>query len=189
MSHARGLVLVSHLAACGRQDEVARAPARPAAAPSPAAAAGSAAVPAGWVVETPSSSMRVAQFRLPGAGGSGDAELAVFSFPGGGGTAAANLERWIGQFEQPGGGPSAAVAEQSREELDGVTLHRLELGGTYVAETTPGSGVRLEEPGWRLIGAVVEGPGGTRFVKCVGPADTVARWRESVDAYIRTVRP
>jgi hypothetical protein len=187
MSPARVLVLVSLLVACGGQDEVAGAPARPAAQAAPAA--GSAAAPEGWVAEAPSSSMRVAQFRLPGADGSGDAELAVFSFPGGGGTAAANLERWIGQFEQPDGGPSAAVAEQSREELDGLTLHRLELGGTYVAETTPGSGVRLEEPGWRLIGAVIEGAEGTRFVKCIGPAETVARWRESVDAYIRTVRP
>jgi hypothetical protein len=182
MNARLGLAVFLFIAGCGRSEV---SPPSPVLAAETEPSAGG--VPAGWVEETPSSSMRVAQFRLPGE--SGDAELVVYAFAGGGGTVEANLERWMGQFEQADGGPSAAVAEASREVLGDVTIHRLELGGTYVAETAPGSGARLSEPDWRLIGAVIEAPGGQRFVKCVGPAATVARWRTSVDAYLRTVRP
>ena len=54
--------------------------------------------PEGWVEEKPSSSMRVAQYRLPGSESlGGDAELAVFSAIGG--TVDQNVQRWLGQFE------------------------------------------------------------------------------------------
>jgi len=42
-------------------------------------------VPEGWIEEKPRSSMRKAQFKLPGKNHSLDAELAVFVFPGSGG--------------------------------------------------------------------------------------------------------
>ncbi len=66
--------------------------------------------PEGWVEETPSSSMRRAQYRVPAE--SGDGECVVFYFgPGQGGGAQANADRWAGQFEQPDGRPSTEVME------------------------------------------------------------------------------
>jgi hypothetical protein len=174
------------VAACGRS-EPATAEAD---APAPTRAAATAPFPVqpGWVEEPPSSSMRVAQFRLPGEAGAKDAELAVFAFPGGG-SVESNFERWCGQFEQADGSSPRAAARTSREERDGLTVHRIEVGGTYVAETTPGSGVRLNEPRWRLIGAVIEGPQGMHFVKATGPDATLERWRSSVDAFLAAARP
>ena len=52
-------------------------------------------VPKDWKEEQPSSSMRIAQFRVPG--NDGDGELVVFS--GIGGSVDANLNRWYGQFK------------------------------------------------------------------------------------------
>src|SRR6185503_16100126 len=65
-------------------------------------------VPAGWVEEERTSSMRVAQYRLPkAAGDSDDASLVLYYFgQGQGGSAAANIERWIGQMKQEGGDSS-----------------------------------------------------------------------------------
>ena len=142
----------------------------------------------GWEKTKPSSSMRVAQFRLPGQGGAKDAELVVYSFPGGGGSVEDNLARWCTQFEQPDGRASKDVASRSQLEHDGLKVHRLELGGTYVAETSPGSGQKLNEPGWRLIGAVIEATSQSYFVKCTGPEASVTHWRASVDAFLAGIR-
>src|SRR6187549_732359 len=80
-------------------------------APSGAPAAAAAATPSlafvaqpGWVSETPATSSRKAQYRLPHASGdSEDAALVVYYFGGQGGSVQANLERWAAQFEQPDG--------------------------------------------------------------------------------------
>ena len=165
----------------------------PAAPPAPAAAAATpastgelrfAAQP-GWVTETPTSSMRKAQFRLPGAEGSADASLVVYYFgAGGGGGIEANLERWAGQFEQPDGSDSRAAMKSSKRKVNGIDVTDVALGGTYVAETSPGSGERVREEGWRMLASILEAPAGAHYVKLVGPAATVARWEASYKSFI-----
>src|ERR1044072_9534883 len=55
--------------------------------------------PDGWISEQPSSTMRVAQYRLPGD--AGDANLAVYYFgPGQGGSGEGNPGRWVEQVEE-----------------------------------------------------------------------------------------
>lgn len=163
--------------------EVERAPASP---------AGSLRFPAqaGWVVETPTSSMRKAQYRLPGATGpEGDASLVVYHFgPGGGGGIEANLERWAGQFEQPDGSDSSAVLRRATRTVNGLARTEVELAGTYVAETSPGSGERVRQEGWSLLAAILEAPGGAYYVKLVGPLATVERWRTSYRSFLDGVR-
>src|ERR1044072_9395945 len=62
-------------------------------------------VPAGWVEEERTTSMRVAQYRLPKAPGDPeDASLVLYYFgQGQGGSVTANIARWIGQMKQPDG--------------------------------------------------------------------------------------
>jgi hypothetical protein len=172
-------------------------------APAPTAAAAPAATPApaattaaqsgelrfdaqpGWIAETPTSSMRKAQFRLPGAEGSGDASLVVYYFgAGGGGGVEANLERWAGQFEQPDGSDSKAAMKSSKRVVNGVNVTDVALGGTYVAETSPGSGERVNEEGWRMLASILEAKSGAHYVKLVGPAATVARWEASYKSFV-----
>ena len=139
--------------------------------------------PAEWVREEPSSSMRVAQFRLPG-----EAALVVYWFGGGGGGVEANIERWIGQFEQADGGESSAVAVSASREHDGLAFHTLELYGTYVAETSPGSGVFGNEPEYGLLACVVESPAGFYYVKLVGPGDVVRGWKDDWEVFLASTR-
>jgi hypothetical protein len=144
-------------------------------------------VPAGWVEEERTSTMRVAQYKLPKApGDTEEASLVLYYFlPGEGGTAAANIERWVGQMKQPGGA-AAKDAKEEHLEVNGLKVTTVDVSGTYVAETTPGSGTFHNKPGYRLRAAVVETPNGSYYVKLVGPEKTVTRWNDSFMTYIKS---
>ena len=144
-------------------------------------------VPTGWVEEERTSTMRVAQYRLPKApGDSEDASLVLYYFgPGQGGSTAANIDRWIGQMKQDDG----SAAEGARDEhlvANGLKVTTVDVSGTYVAETAPGSGTFNNKPAYRLRAAVVETPNGSYFVKLVGPEKTVTQWNDSFLSYIKS---
>jgi hypothetical protein len=145
--------------------------------------------PAGWQAMPSASSMRVAQYALPrAAGDTADAELIVYYFGGSGGTVAANIERWIAQMQQPDGKPSAAAARQTTRTLNGLKATHVDVSGTYVAEVTPGSQQRYNNPNYRLRAVVVETPRGPYFVKLVGPARTVAAHESSFEQFLASAR-
>jgi hypothetical protein len=168
----------------------------PAPAPAPVASAdaGSASpasslrfvAQAEWITDPPTSSMRKAQYRLPGT--AGEATLVVYHFPANAGTLEANLERWAGQFEQPDGVESQARMTREQRRVQDLDVLLVDLAGTYVAETFPGSGERVREEGWRMLAAVIETPEGPYYAKLVGPADTVALHAERFDAFLEALR-
>jgi len=145
--------------------------------------------PKGWVSKPPASRMRLAEFALPKADGDAeDASLGIFYFSGQGGSVQANLDRWTSQMSQPDGRASKDVAKTSRLDSGGLAITIVDVPGTYVAETSPGSAERFNKPGFRLRAAVVEGKGGPYFVKLTGLAKTVARWDESFLAFLKSLR-
>ena len=146
-------------------------------------------VPAGWVDEERTSSMRVAQYRLPKAEGDNEDASAVLYYFGQrqGGSATANVERWIRQMQQPESS-TKEPATQKLESEGGLQITMVDVAGTYVAETSPGSGQFLNKPGFRLLGAVIETPAGSYYVKLVGPEKTVARWNDSFTSYVKSFR-
>ena len=144
-------------------------------------------VPAGWVEEERTSSMRVAQYRLPKApGDTEDASLVLYYFgQGQGGSTTANIDRWISQIKQTDGS-SAKGAKDEQLVGNGLKVTTVDVSGTYVAETAPGSGTFHNKPGYRLRAAVVETPNGSYFVKLVGPEKTVTQWNDSFVSYIKS---
>ena len=143
-------------------------------------------VPAGWVEEERSSTMRVAQYRLPRTtGDTEDGSLVLYYFgKGQGGSTAANIDRWASQMQQADG-TKAKLTEESFV-ANGLKVTAVDAGGTYVAETSPGSGTFQNKPGYRLRAAVVETPNGSDFVKFVGPEKTVAHWNEAFVNYLKS---
>lgn len=129
--------------------------------------------PKEWTKETPSSTMRKAQYKVPDKEKKAkDAELTLSFFGKGGGGLEANLKRWSTQM----GG-----VEAKPETFEGkckVTL--VDLKGTY----TPGFGGDPIENA-RMLGAVVETADGPWFFKLVGPADTVGDWK---DEYVKLLK-
>ncbi len=149
------------------------------------------AVPAGWIVEQPTSSMRKAQFRLPGGGDVGDAELVIYNFghtPEAGGSVEANFERWCGQFTQADGGDTASLAERKQTEIAGMAVHSIDISGRYVAAVRPGAPETHDKPGHRMLGSVIITPEGKYFLKLLGPQQTVQAHAEAYDSFLLSLR-
>ncbi|MCC7340458.1 MAG: hypothetical protein IT170_05170 [Bryobacterales bacterium] len=153
--------------------------ANPAAAVEPAVGAAAQAgglqwsVPENWVAEA-ERPMRAATYRVPAASGDAEAgECAVFYFgPNEGGGVDAKIDRWIGQMKQPDGSSSGAKAKTRK--LNGtLPITLVDLTGTYMASGGPMMQVTAEKPGFRLMGAIVQGPQGAVFFKFTGPEKTV----------------
>lgn len=138
-------------------------------------------LPERWERQAPSSSMRIAQAAIPGAGGA--ALLSVFHFGvGGGGEVESNLERWVGQVDvTPGVEP-----ERGAFEAGAFRVTWIDVSGTLLP--TGMGGPAQPEPDSKLVGAVVEGEGGPWFFKATGPAATLGAAREEFLGMLRSVR-
>ena len=165
------------------------APAPPAAPGAPAGTEGTVItgrlafdLPEGWRQVPPASSMRLAQVEIPGEAGAG--ELAVFFFgEGGGGGVEANLSRWIGQIDpDPGTAPTRDTLATGP-----FTVTWVDVTGT-LKPSTMGVGSTTPRPDSRLLGAVVEGPGGPWFLKVTGPHATLSPQYDAFLALLRSVR-
>jgi hypothetical protein len=175
---ACGLGLLLGMGACGGSDGPG------------AVAAGSAAkvqvdglafsVPKDWQAKQPQTAMRLAEYAIPGPGG--EASLILYRFPGGGGSAQANVDRWIGQFQAPGGGSAKGTAVIQHDQRGELTLTTLDVGGAYEGQQMPGAPAQPGIPEARLLALVVEGAGDPYFLKLLGPASTVSQaqtaWNE-----------
>jgi hypothetical protein len=145
--------------------------------------------PNGWTAAATTSSMRVAQFALPRtAGDTADAELIVYYFGGSGGSVDANIDRWIGQMQQPDGRASSAVAKRSTRTVNGLPITLVDVSGTYVAEMSPGSPQRHNSPNFRLRAAVVTTPNGPYFIKLTGPAATVTAAEADFERFLNSIK-
>jgi hypothetical protein len=144
--------------------------------------------PDGWVTETPSSSMRVGQYKLPKAeGDKEDASLVVYYFGATqGGSPQANIDRWIGQMQQPDGSDSKSKAKTDSLTINGLKVNTVDVTGTYTAEMAPGSKTFHNDANYRLRAAVVETAKGNYFVKLAGPEKTVARWDKEYNDYLKS---
>jgi len=130
--------------------------------------------PASWQVGPPAA-MRKGTYLIPGEAGA-SAELAITAFPGDVGGDLANVNRWRGQIQLP---PITAA------ELPAV-LDRFQVNGLDVAvvDLLAPSG----NPPQRVLGAIVPFRGSTWFFKVTGPAPLVAQEKESILAFLRTLR-
>jgi hypothetical protein len=145
--------------------------------------------PPEWKPVTTSSSMRVAQFALPHKGTDAvDGELVIYYFGGSGGTVEANIERWIGQMNQPDGKPSSTLAKRDTRTVNGLKVTLVDVSGTYVAEMSPGSGQLHNSPGFRLRAAVIETANGPYFIKLTGPAQTIAAFDKQYEAFVSSIK-
>jgi hypothetical protein len=154
------------------------------AAPAPPASAGGIAwtVPARWTAGA-GSAMRVATHAVPAAEGAEKGECAVFFFgPGQGGGVDDNVARWGKQFE---GAPSPT---RSTATVAGLRVTRAAVVGTYLAPGGPMMQSTGKKAGYRLLGAIVEAPGGNVFFKLTGPAATVAAAQAEFDALVASIR-
>jgi hypothetical protein len=139
-------------------------------------------VPGRWTREE-GSPMRLATYGIPAA--SGDAEggrCAVYYFgPGQGGGTDANIQRWIGEFENP------ESPKRSTKSIRELQISTVRVRGTYMAHAGMGGGSETR-PNHQLYGAIVEGPSGSVFFKFTGPAKTVDAAAGEFESMIGSLR-
>jgi hypothetical protein len=144
------------------------------------------AAPPSWRRETPSSSMRAAQFAIPGAASEKDGSVVVYYFgTGQGGGVDENVTRWQGQFSDPSGPPPTPSVTHG--EYHGLKVTIVTVKGTYASGMPMGPST--PEPGFALWGAIIENPQGNVFVKATGPSALIAREQPRFDALLASLRP
>jgi hypothetical protein len=95
------------------------------------------------------------------------AECIVYFFGAGqGGSVEANLERWKGQFSQPG--------KSTTRKINGIDVTTLDISGTYTASGGQVKAGQAPQPGYRMLATVAAGPGGNIFIRLIGPEKAVA---------------
>lgn len=137
--------------------------------------------PAAWTEAPNPSSMRLATYHAPRKlGDDANPELSVSRA---GGSTDANIERWIGQFDEAG--------KDTRQEkmVHGLKVTIVEVGGAYLGGAMLPSKGGARRPGYRLLGAVVEANGLSYFFKLTGPEASVRAAHAAFEAMIEGVAP
>jgi hypothetical protein len=137
--------------------------------------------PAAWTDAKNASTMRVATYQVPKAEGDGEgAEMSVIVA---GGSAAANIERWEGQF----GGAKAKTSQKNPNDT-AVTI--VEIEGEYAGGGPMMGGTGEKKAGFALLGAIVGQPNGqSYFFKLTGPKKTIEAARKDFDALVDSLGP
>ena len=142
-------------------------------------------IPTGWT-EQVARQMRIATYTTPAASGDPEGgECAVFFFgPGQGGTVDQNVDRWIGQFENPTG------ESRSSKEVNGLTVTLVKVSGTYAGMVAPMMQQQqgAKKDNYSLLGAIVSAPEGPVFFKLTGPSGTIAQESDRFNSLIASLQ-
>jgi hypothetical protein len=125
--------------------------------------------PADWQWVETTSPMRKAQLKIVGADKKDSGEVIFFYFgEGGGGGTKANIDRWLGQFEEPREKINAKVEETT---VNGRKVTYVQAEGTYLSGM-PG-GPKTPQKNTMLSGAILESDKGNVFVRTTGPVTLI----------------
>jgi len=140
--------------------------------------------PAGWKAEA-ERPMRLATYTLALG-----ADCVFYFFgTGQGGSVEANLGRWIGQFLQADGKASKAAAKIAKRTIHGWPVTTLDVSGAYTGMGDPmAKAGEPPVPGYRMLAAIVEGPQGSVFIKCIGPAKTIDANQAAFDKMLASLQ-
>lgn len=147
--------------------------------------------PADWKSEQVRSSMRLAQYLIPRAEGDAqDGQMIVFHFgPGQGGPTDMNIARWKAMFTGKDGQPAGDdVAKVEKRQVAGLNVTTLDVSGIYNDPMMMQSGGAKIDGEARMLAAVVETPGGSYFLKAVGPLKTMSVQTESFSKLVESIR-
>jgi hypothetical protein len=132
-------------------------------------------VPEGWQEAPSPSAMRLATYRVPGG-----VEVSVSRA---GGATEANIQRWVGQFDNVG---REVHAEKT---VRGIRVVTVDVKGTYVGGgMSPGSTAE-PRPDWEMVGAVLESRSPSYFFKMTGPAAAVRAAQPAFDHLVDSITP
>lgn len=143
--------------------------------------------PKAWKAERPNNAMRKAQVKVPDPKDGEGAELVVTAFAGGAGSTDANIKRWEGQFTGDDGKAPKAKVDTTKKGKNTGPVTRVEVAGKYGGMAMPGQPKAEAKADYRLLGAIVETPEATYYLKLTGPDKLVADQSKAFDALIESM--
>lgn len=151
--------------------------ASPGGVPTPEAPAIDWVAPKGFEQAPNPSTFRIATYEVPKV--AGDHENPELSISRAGGATDANVQRWLGQFDENG----RKNAKRTERTVNGLKVVIIDVEGDY-------AGMKGEqEKDWAMLGAVIETPGQSHFFKLTGPKNSVHAARADFDKLIDSVKP
>jgi len=131
-------------------------------------------IPEGWQSVAPSNQMRAAELKVGNC-------VAAISVAGG--AVEDNVRRWEDQFVDDRG--DANPAKVSEENFNGIEMTLVELDGTFLDGGM--TGLRVERPGYAMLGAIIPQGRSSLFIKMTGPADEIDDLYDDWMAFVGSV--
>jgi hypothetical protein len=132
---------------------------------------------------TPAGGMRAAELEYGEAGKTADAIFYFFG-KGQGGDRQANVDRWLGSFQEPKDKINSKV---ETKKVGGTEVTYVEGEGTY-RSGMPGA-TPTPKAGTKLLGVILESPNGNVYVRMTGPIATVkaadAEFRKMIESGLK----
>jgi hypothetical protein len=147
-------------------------------------------VPEGWKEENPSSTMRMAQFKLTKAeGDKEDAELALFYFKGGSGSVDQNLKRQLAKFK-PAEGKEEPANKVEKTKVGKIEATLQDVKGIYLSKFPPfaPNAKITEKTNWRQIYVIFMTDNGDYYMTLLGPAKTVEKHEKAFKEWIASFK-
>jgi hypothetical protein len=148
----------------------------------------SAMVPAGWTAEKPANRLRSHQLKLP----SPDPALAageLVVFPDSDPNPDKVFPRWAATVEPPDGVTPEANAKRSKSDANGLTLHRLDVSGTWKYKEFPQAKKEERRPNWRVVWVIAAEKGSATHLRLSGPAAVVEKHLPAFDRWLEALAP
>ena len=134
-----------------------------------------------WLRQSPSSSMRLAQYAITASGNSG--ELVVFS--GIGGTPQSNIERWSNQFKNKPNPNTSLNWDLKTNNLDKKFVY---LEGTFIKSDMRKNRALEEMENYSLLAAIVTGSHEPYYFKMTGPTKLIKSQKNTFESLIRSLK-
>lgn len=146
--------------------------------------------PKSWLQEESISTMRKAQFKIPGKDDYSSGEMAVFHFPQMNVDPQSNLDRWIRQFKVDEGKDINDLIERQDFDIKDMKVNYIKLDGTYKKAANPflPNAEIVEYEDYTLLAAIVNTVNGPWFFKAVGPSVTMEKAKPEFEAMILSVK-
>jgi hypothetical protein len=132
-------------------------------------------IPEGWQEAPSPNAMRLATYKVPGG--------VEVSISRAGGATEANIQRWVGQFDNVG---REVHAEKT---VHGVRVVTVDVAGTFVGGGMSAGTPAEPRPDWAMVGAVLESRTPPYFFKMTGPAAAVHAAHPAFDRLVDTITP
>jgi hypothetical protein len=147
----------------------------------------SAPVPANWQSVRPANRLRSHQFKLP-SGNKAVAGAEVYVMPDSNPDPAKSFPKWKASFVPPEGKTIDAVAKVSKFTVNGVTVHQLDVTGTWKYKPFPMARKEELRPDYRAVWAIVATKDGATHVRLSGPAPVVAKYYPAFEAWLKSMK-